>query len=98
MRRAVLNLTQPGWVILFSIGVLVVVGMASIYVTDTHYVRGHDGPDNAAKQGVRILVSLALAVAVLHIGYQRIAQHAYAIFLGALVLLIATRFGSALGG
>ncbi len=88
MRRAVLNLTQPGWVILFAIGVLVVVGMASIYVTDTHYVRGHDGPDNAAKQGVRILVSLALAVAVLHIGYQRIAQHAYAIFLAALVLLI----------
>lgn len=88
MKRTTLQLTQPGWAILAAVGVLVTMGVACIYVTDTHYVRGHDGPANAGKQSIRILVSAALGVMVLRIGYRRIARHAYAIFVAALVLLV----------
>ncbi len=82
--------------------ILVVIGVGCIYVTDTHYAAGHDGPRNAAKQLVRVGVSLIAAIVVLRIGYRRIAEHAYAIFFVALALLvpllIAKLLGTSLGG
>ena len=88
MRRPVYALTDPGWVIAIAVSILLVIGVASIYVTDTHYVAGHDGPRNAAKQCVFILVGLITAAAVLWVGYQPISRHAYAIFGVALAALI----------
>lgn len=88
MSRVISTLTDPGWVVIGASSVLLLMGLASIYVTDTHYVAGHDGPANAVKQSVRIFVSGVVALFVLRIGYQRIAQHAYAIFIAAILLLI----------
>jgi cell division protein FtsW (lipid II flippase) len=88
MKRAELQLTQLGWAILVAIVILVAMGTASIYVTDTHYVRGNDGPANAAKQCARLLVSAVVGLLVLRIGYQRISRYAYGIFFVILVLLV----------
>lgn len=88
MNRENFELTQPGWVITAAVIVLLIVGLACIYVTDTHYVRGHDGPANAAKQCMRIVVGAGLAWLVLGLGYQTIARHAYIIFVAALLLLV----------
>ena len=92
MRRSALDLTPPGWVIVLATVVLVAVGTACIYVTDTHYVLGNDGPVNAAKQVLRVLVSALIGLVVLRIGYQRISRHAYTIFLVSLALLIPLLF------
>ncbi len=88
MKRGTLHLTQLGWAILVSITVLVALGVASVYVTDTHYAREHDGPANAAKQCARVLVSAVAALVILRIGYRRIARYSYAIFLVILALLV----------
>ena len=88
MKRATLDLTETGWAILIAIGVLVMLGIASIYVTDTHYVRGDDGPRNAAKQCVFVLAGMMLSIGVLKIGYQAISRHAYVIFIAALIALV----------
>ena len=77
MRGIRLQLTLPGLVMLSSAGALVAVGLASIYVTDTHYAAGHDGPANAAKQCVRVMISLGVALFVLRIGYHRMSGYAY---------------------
>ncbi len=102
MRRNTLHLTQPGWVICLATGVLVAIGVASIYVTDTHYAPGHDGPANAGRQCVRVLAGLLSAVIILRIGYQRISGYAYAIFLMTLALLVllllAKLFSTSFGG
>ncbi len=102
MRRTTLDLTPPGRAILAAIVVLVVIGVACIYVTDTHYVRGDDGPRNAAKQGVFVLTGLVLAVGVLRIGYQEISRRAYLIFavalLGLVPLLVAKLGHADFGG
>ncbi|MCH7885177.1 MAG: FtsW/RodA/SpoVE family cell cycle protein [Planctomycetes bacterium] len=102
MSRPIHALTQPGWLVLVSMVVLVTLGTASIYVTDTHYVRGHDGPVNAAKQVVHVVVGLALASLVLRIGYQRIARYGYALFglavLALVPLLLAKMLGTTFGG
>lgn len=91
MRRAALDLTNAGWAILVAILVLITIGIAGIYVTDTHYVTGHDGPRNAARQCVFVLVGAFAAMAVLRVGYEQIARHSYAIF-GAAVLLLLPLF------
>jgi len=88
VRKGTSDLTQPGWVILGAIAVLVTLGVATVYVTDTHYVSGHDGPRNAVKQCVRVLVGALLALGVLRIGYQQLSRYAYAIFFGTLALLV----------
>ncbi len=88
MNRTTPYLTTPGWAILVAVIILIVVVMESIYVTDTHYMRGHDGPANAAKQCVRMLISIVAGIMILRIGYQRIARHAYSIFFLTLVLLV----------
>lgn len=102
MRRAVPELTYPGWAIAAAIGVMLCIGIASIYVTDTHYVSGHDGPANALRQMLRVLVGAALACAVLFAGYQLIGRFAYALFvlsvLLLLPLLLAKELGMTFGG
>ena len=65
MRRATWDLTRPGWAILTAILILVTIGVASIYVTDTHYATGHDGPRNAAKQCIRVVVGFIVAACAL---------------------------------
>ncbi|MFQ5495541.1 MAG: FtsW/RodA/SpoVE family cell cycle protein, partial [Phycisphaerae bacterium] len=88
MERTARSLTQPGWLILLATAVLVGLGLACIYVTDTHYLRGHDGPANAVRQCVRLLAGLVVGLIILRIGYQRIATHAYLFFGVTVVLLI----------
>ena len=102
MKRATLDLTQPGWVVVVAIALLVAIGLATIYVTDTHYVRGHDGPLNATKQCVRVLVSAIVALVILRIGYPHISRYAYALFFVTLALLVplllARVFHTSFGG
>lgn len=102
MKRSVTHLTQPGWAIMAAVAVLTMIGLASVYVTDTHYVRGHDGPANAAKQLVFVFVSLLLVGGIIRIGYERIAQSSYLICglaVAALVpLLVARVFHLDFGG
>ena len=88
MKRSISILTQPGWIILIAIGILLTIGIASIYVTDTPYASGHDGPVNAAKQCLHAVVGFIFAFLALRIGYQHIARYSYAIFLLAVVALI----------
>ena len=88
MRRPTYDLTNPGWAIAAAIAVLTTIGLACIYVTDTHYAAGNDGPANAAKQSLRIVAGLAVASIVLRIGYQNIGRYSYAVFLAAVVLLV----------
>lgn len=83
-----LRLTRPGWAILTATSVLTAIGIACIYVTDTHYVGGHDGPRNAGKQFAFAVFGVACACLVLRIGYARIAPFAYWIFAAALLLLV----------
>ncbi|MCH8251187.1 MAG: rod shape-determining protein RodA [Planctomycetes bacterium] len=102
MKRSTFDLTQPGWSILLAITVLMAIGVASIYVTDTHYAAGHDGPQNAAKQVVRALVSVIAAMIVLKLGYLRIAHFAYVIFgvvlIGLVPLVVAKKLNTTFGG
>ncbi len=102
MRRATFDLGAPGWAIAGAIGVLTTIGIASIYVTDTHYVLGNDGPANAFKQVLRFIAGLAVASIVLRVGYQAIGRYSYSIFLvgiGLLIpLVVAKVLHSSLGG
>ncbi len=88
MRRPTRDLTNSGWAIAAALAVLTTVGLACIYVTDTHYSAGNDGPANAAKQAFRIVAGLAVASIVLRIGYQNIGRYSYAVFLAAVALLV----------
>lgn len=102
MQRPTYDLTNPGWMIATAIAVLMLVGLASIYVTDTHYALGHDGPANAARQSLRAFVGLFIAGVALRIGYQIIGRWSYAIFLVATLtlvpLLVAKVLHTSLGG
>lgn len=73
--------------IVLPVLVLLGIGLASIYVTDTHYAAGHDGPRNAAKQAAFILFGLCFSATILVIGYPRLGRYAYALFLISLALL-----------
>jgi rod shape determining protein RodA len=75
-------------VILPAIGVLTLLGLACVFVTDTHYASGHDGPRNAAKQLLLVGISAVAAGLVLRLGYQRLARWAYGLFGVAVVLLV----------
>lgn len=96
------RLTQPGWAIFAAVLTLLAIGVASILIIDTHYVAGHDGASNAIKQLVRAALALGLAMIVLRVGYVAIAEHAYLIFIAALIALIPPVFakmtGITLGG
>ena len=102
MRRAAYDLTNPGWAIGSAIAILTLVGIASIYVTDTHYAIGNDGPANAAKQAVRVVLGFFLAAIVLRIGYQTIGRYSYSIFVvclaGLVPLVVAKVLHSSFGG
>ncbi len=97
MKHRTLQLTEPGWVIFAAITVLMVMGIASISVTDTHYMAGHDGSRNAAKQFFFIAFSLIVALVVLRIGYAEISRHAYGIFFVAVLLLVPLLLSKILG-
>lgn len=97
MKRATLELTQPAWIMLSAVLVLVLVGLACIYVTDTHYIINHDGPRNAAKQLVRVAVSVIAGIIVLRIGYLELSRYSYLIFAGALLLLVPPLLARILG-
>jgi len=95
-------MTPPGWAIVLATSFLVLVGIACILVTDTHYSSGHDGAANAAKQAIRVLAGMVAGIVILRIGYQRFAEHSYAFFVLALALLIplllARIFHTSFGG
>ncbi|MEK6799161.1 MAG: FtsW/RodA/SpoVE family cell cycle protein [Planctomycetota bacterium] len=88
MKRDTGDLTPWGWVVAAAVGVLVTIGLLSIYVTDTHYVSGHDGPANASRQATRIAVGIAMMLVILRIGYHRVGRYALGLFLISLVALI----------
>lgn len=88
MRRIAIDLNHPSLVILTAIALLILLGVASIGVTDTHYVAGHDGGRNAIKQCIFAVIGMLAGLAVLRIGYQEIGRHSYALFIAAVVLLI----------
>ena len=96
MRREVSDLTPAGYALLAAVAVLLGIGLATIYVTDTHYVSGHDGPRNAARQAVFILVGAFAGILVLRVGYQTIARHAYIIFIAGVLLLLPLFFAKVL--
>jgi len=102
VRRAAYDLTNPGWAIFSAIAVLTLVGLASIYVTDTHYASGNDGPANALRQAVRVLLGFFLAAVVLRIGYSSLGRYSYTIFLvclaGLVPLVAAKVIHSSFGG
>lgn len=87
-RVATTDFTKPGWIIVVSMAALTMVGVACIYVTNTHYSGTPDGPANAAKQCVAGLIGLVAAWFVLRVGFRRIAAHANVLFLIALVGLL----------
>jgi len=88
LRRSITNLTRPGWAIMAAATVLALIGLASVYVTDTHYVAGNDGPINAAKQCVFIAISLLMFATIVRLGYERIAQSSYVLCGLAVVALV----------
>jgi len=102
MRRSPYDLTNPGWAMAAAIAVLILTGLASIYVTDTHYAIGDDGPANAGKQLLRVVAGLALVSIVLRVGYQTVGRYSYALFLAAVLLLVpllaAKLLHSSMGG
>ena len=88
MRRSPVELNQTGILILLAASVLVLLGIASIYITNTHYASFDDGPRNAVKQLVRVLLGLAIGLVMLRIGYYNLGRYAYLIFFAVLILLV----------
>lgn len=102
MRRSTLDLGGAGWAIAGAVGVLFAIGVATIYVTDTHYVVGHDGPSNAFKQLLRFIAGAAVATIVLRVGYHAMGRYSYALFVLGVFLLVplvvAKAMNSSMGG
>ncbi len=94
MKRQVTDLTRPGLVILAALGALALLGVLSIYGAES--VRA-GRPTFAIKQVLFLGVSAGAAVAVLKIGYRRIAQYAYPIALLAVALLVPLTVAKMLG-
>ena len=82
------HMTKVGTAIILSAALLLVLGLASIYVTDTHYASGHDGPANAARQLLYVLAAILSAALVIRLGYYNLLRHAYVIFLVATLALV----------
>ncbi|HNQ23539.1 MAG TPA: FtsW/RodA/SpoVE family cell cycle protein [Phycisphaerae bacterium] len=81
-------LTQPGWLMVAATAVLVVMGLATIYVADTAYAARADGPLNALRQAAFLAAGVAIAWLVLRVGYLRLGHYAYALFLLAVLCLV----------
>jgi len=86
--RTWLQFDAPSRLILAAIAFLFLVGLASIYVTDTAAIGGHDGPRNATRQLVYLCVGISAAMVVLRIGYRDLGRWSYAILALALLALI----------
>ncbi len=84
MRRPVHNLTRPGWAIVGAVAALYVLGLASIYASES----GGPTPLFSYKQLIFLLGSLVASVVVVRLGFERIYRSSYAIFGVALVLLV----------
>jgi len=91
------ELTQPGWAIVLTAIALAAIGVAGIYVTDTHYASGDDGPINAAKQGIRIILGMFIAGVVIRVGYQGIGRMSYWFFAATVIPLIPLFIGKLTG-
>ncbi len=104
MKRPVYDLTRPGWAVTAAAGVLLAMGLASIWASAALRLGGKDVPGQlfAVKQAINTLLGVAVAAAVLRVGYLRIARHAYVIYGVCLVLLLpmllAKFTGVTLGG
>ncbi len=90
MKRPLLDLTRPGWAIAFAVGVLLLIGLASILACKSVPVgtRTASSTAFAVKQALIAGAGLIAALVVLRIGYMRIARYSYAIFGICLVLLV----------
>ena len=88
MKRTWSDPTHPGAAIVIAMALLITLGILTIYVTDTHYSLGHDGPKNAAKQCMHVFVGGVAVLLILRAGYVRIDRYAYVIFLVALLVLL----------
>lgn len=97
MRRWTPYLDYPALVLLTAVAVLLLLGIASIAVTDTHYVRGHDGLRNALRQCVFAGIGVLAGLAVLRIGYPALGRYSYVLFVAAVVLLIPLLVAKATG-
>ena len=90
MKRPLADLTQPGWVIALSVGILYTIGLATIYASSQVHAGGQTVSSTpfAVKQALSGALSLAVAVIVLRVGYLRIARRSYLIFALCVVLLL----------
>ncbi|MGB0716067.1 MAG: FtsW/RodA/SpoVE family cell cycle protein [Phycisphaerae bacterium] len=88
MNRSQVEITQTGVLIILSCSLLLLMGLASIYVTNTHYAEFDDGPRNAVKQLVRILLGLAIGLILLRVGYFNLGRFSYVLFFLVLLLLV----------
>lgn len=104
MKRPLSDLTQPGWVIALAVGVLYLTGLATIYAASQVHVGGQmvSGTQFTIKQGLSGILSVAIAVIVLQVGYLRVARLSYVIFGFCLILLmpmlVAKLLGTEFGG
>ena len=90
MKRPTHDLTEPGWAILASVAVLLVVGLASICASRA--VPAGSGQVSssvfAVKQAIFAVAAGGVAFLILRVGYLRIGRHASLIFVVCVVLLM----------
>jgi cell division protein FtsW (lipid II flippase) len=90
VKRPLHDLTQPGWAIAVAIGILFVIGLASISASRTVHVGGAevDSTAFAVKQAVVGMAAIGASLVILRVGYMPIARNAYLIFAVCLLLLL----------
>ncbi len=86
--RRLYDFTPAGWAILGAVAMLLVIGVGSIYVTNTHYSAVDDGPMNAAKQCIFAALGFGVVMLIARLGYQRIGPWSFGLFGVTLVSLI----------
>lgn len=93
MRRARINLTYPGWAVLLAVLMLSMVGVLCIHGAPPRI------PAHAeARQLLFVGVALAIGIALLKVGYQRLGRLAYALLLISYILLGLLVIARAAGG
>ncbi len=86
------RLTQPGWAIVFAAATLFVIGLLSIYATETD---SSDWPRNTIKQLATLLLGIGISMAILRLQYDWFMRHAgliVALAVAALVPLVLARY------
>jgi rod shape determining protein RodA len=86
--RRLYEFTPAGWAILGAVAMLLIIGIGSIYVTNTHYSAVDDGPMNAAKQCVFAAMGFGLVMLIARLGYARIGPWSFGLFAATVVLLV----------